>query len=404
MLTAADVTQQFLLTIIEIIGRKTSQEYAAVTVRNLLRKLQSTYPFLHQVEIKHTYSLEMERCVKVQESLNEVNPKKIGIALKELTKRIMESMGKTAGYFFIREAREKIGNDYDAMLMKTMDVDLTLMQSHYIVEKKSIALLEIQNSDVLRRFLKTMIDVMEKQTSRNYAIRFIAQQIETLQHQYEFLKDVSVNDIRYTLGAEEVTIPLEINNVSAQDLGKAIQSILYDTDKTLIELGRNSIVSDLKGYFTIEYLSKLEEMNVSIIIQELGYEALFRQILKALIDIFSKVSTENYAIFVVNSILRKLDSTYQFFKEVNIDPATSDGELYHITITSNIDSISETEARRGIQQLLVTTMDSLGENAKEEFIKNFKESIEKKYLSKIEELGVNFHMIELHQTISTKSN
>jgi hypothetical protein len=145
-------------------------------------------------------------------------------------------------------------------------------------------------------------------------------------------------------------------------------------------------------------------MNVSIIIQELGYEALFRQILKALIDIFSKVSTENYAIFVVNSILRKLDSTYQFFKEVNIDPATSDGELYHITITSNIDSISETEARRGIQQLLVTTMDSLGENAKEEFIKNFKESIEKKYLSKIEELGVNFHMIELHQTISTKSN
>lgn len=403
MLTAADVAQQFLLTIIEIIGRKTSQEYAAVTVQNLLRKLQSSYPFLQQIEIKRTYSLEMESCVKVQESLNEVNPKKIGIALKELTKRIMESMGKTAGYFFIRETREKIGNDYDEMLLKTMDVDLTLMQSRYIVEKKSIALLEIQNSDVLRRFLKTMIDVMEKQTSRSYAIRFITQQIETLRHQYEFLKNVSVNDVRYTLGAEEVIVLSEVNKVSSQDIGKAIQSILYDTDKTLIELGRNSIVSDLKGCFTLEYLSKLEEMDVSIITQELGYEALFRQILKALIDIFSKVSTENYAIFVVNSILRKLDSTYQFFKEVNIVPAINDGELYHITITSNIDSISETEARRGIQQLLVTTMDSLGENAKDEFIKNFKESIEKKYLVKIEELGVNFHMIELHQTIFTKS-
>ena len=48
-------------------------------------------------------------------------------------------------------------------------------------------------------------------------------------------------------------------------------------------------------------------------------------------------------------------------------------------------------------------MDALGENAKDEFIQNFKESLEKKYLSKIEELGVNFHMIELHQIIHAKA-
>ena len=403
MLTTADVTQQFLQTIIEIIGRKTSQEYAAVTIRNLLKKLQPTYPFLRDIDIKNTYSLELESSVNVHESLNSVNPKKVGIVLKELTKRILESMGKTAGYFFIRETREKIGIEYDAMLTKTMNVDLTMMQSTYIVEKKSIAMLQIQNSDILRRFLKTIFDMLEKQTSRAYAIRFITQQIESLQSQYSFLNTVTVNDIRYTLGAEEVVVPLDINGTDAHDLGKVIQTILYNIDKELLDSGRNSIVSDLKAHLTIEYLAKLEELDVSIITQGIGYDAIFRQTLKALTDIFSKVSTENYAVFATNSLLRKLDSTYLFLKEVKVDPPRSKGELYHITITSNIDSISETEARRAIQQLLVTAMESLGENAKDQFIQNFKETLEKKYLSKIEELGVNFHMIELHQAVLTKS-
>jgi hypothetical protein len=403
MLATADVTQQFLHTIIEIIGRKTSQEYAAVTVRNLLKKLQPTYPFLHNIEIKSTYSLELESSVKVDESFNSVNPKKVGMMLKELTNRIMMALGKTAGYFFIRETREKIGIDYDTELVKTMDVDLRLMQSTYIVEKKSISILHIEKSDVMRRFLKTIMDVLEKQTSRAYAIRFIAQRIESLRRQYPFLQNVSVNDIRYTLGSEEVVIPPDINNVDSHELGKAIQSILYDTDRALIDIGRNSVVSDLKSHLTIEYLAKLQEMDVTIIAQGMGYDAIFKQIIKVIIDIIGKTSTEDYAIIAVNSYLRKIDGTYQFLKDVKVDPAVSEGDLYHITTPNSIDSISETEARRAIQQLLVTIVTSLEEKARNEFIQHFKESLEKKYLTKIEELGVNFHMIELHQDIMAKS-
>jgi len=144
MLDTADVTRQFIETIIEIIGRKTSQEYAAVTIRNLLKKLQSTYPFLREIEIKNTRVLEMEGTIAVHNTLNEISPKEVGKALKELVIKIMISLGKTAGYFFIRETRDKIGIEYDRILLKTMDVDLSLMQSNLIVEKKTINILEIQ--------------------------------------------------------------------------------------------------------------------------------------------------------------------------------------------------------------------------------------------------------------------
>jgi hypothetical protein len=56
----SDVARQFLPAIIQNIERKTSEEYVAVTMRDFIKKLQLTYPFLHDIEIKNTSFLELE--------------------------------------------------------------------------------------------------------------------------------------------------------------------------------------------------------------------------------------------------------------------------------------------------------------------------------------------------------
>jgi len=399
MLDTADVTQQFIETIIEIIGRKTSVEYAAIIIRNLLKKLQPAYPFLRDIEIKNTRSVEMEGTVSVKDELNAIPPKVVGRALKDLVTKIMNSLGKTAGYFFIRETREKIGIEYDTILLKTMDVDLTLMQSTIIVENKSINVLEIQKSDVMRRFIKVLMETVEKQTSKSFAISFLQQHLDTLQHQYPFLTSILVNDIRYTLGPEEIVVQPAVNSIEPLDLGRAMTSILQETEKTLSDLGRNSIANDMKTHLTIEYLTKLKEMGVTITPQGIGYSAVFSHVIKTIIDILGKTSSENYAIFVVNSFLRKIDTKYDFLKPISVKPAANEGELYHIIIGDNIHTISETDARRAIQQLLGSIIESLGEKIRDEFIEQFKNSLDKKYLSRIEEMGVNLYMIELHEAM-----
>ncbi len=399
MLDTADVTQQFIETIIEIIGRKTSVEYAAIIIRNLLKKLQPAYPFLRDIEIKNTRSVEMEGTVSVKDELNAIPPKDVGRALKDLVTKIMNSLGKTAGYFFIRETREKIGIEYDTILLKTMDVDLTLMQSTIIVENKSINVLEIQKSDVMRRFLKVLMETVEKQTSKSFAISFLQQHLDTLQNQYPFLTSILVNDIRYTLGPEEIVVQPAVNSIEPQNLGRAMTSILQETEKTLSDLGRNSIANDMKTHLTIEYLAKLKEMGVTITPQGIGYSAVFSHVIKTIIDILGKTSSENYAILVVNSFLRKIDTKYDFLKLISVEPAANEGELYHIIIGDKIHTISETDARRAIQQLLGSIIESLGEKIRDEFIEQFKNSLDKKYLSRIEEMGVNFHMIELHEAM-----
>jgi len=401
MLDSADVTQQFLETIIEIIGRKTSEEYAAVTIQNLLKKLRVSYPFLRAIEIKNSRSIELEGTVTVNDSLNAIPPKDVGYALKELITKIIISLGKTAGYFFIRETCEKIGIEYDTFLLKTMDVDLTLLQSTLIVENKSINVLEIQKSDVIRRLLKVLLEAVEKQTSKSFAIACLQRHIDKLRQSYPFLNSILVNDIRYTLGPEELVVRQEINTIEPEELGRAMTSILQEIDKTLSDLGRNSIASDLKIRLTFEYLDKLNEMGVIITSQGIGNNAVFTQVIKSLIDIIEKTSSENYAIFVLNSFLRKIDMKYEFLKMINVETAAKEGELYHIVIGGNLDSISETDARRAIQLLLESIIRSLGKIS-DEFIQEFKDSLDKKYLLKIEEMGVNFHMIELHEAMSKK--
>jgi hypothetical protein len=401
MLEPADVTRQFLETMIHIIGRKTSEEYAAVTIRSLLRRLQLTYPFIRDVEVKDTRFMEIENSVNVRESLNNIDPKKIGNALKDLTKKIMSSIGKTAGYFFIREVREKIGTDYNESLLRTMDVDLTLMQSTYIVEKKTVNLLFIEKSDVVRRLLKTLLDLVEKQTTKTSAIEFIAHRVDAARHQYPFLDAVRISDIRYTMGLDEVAVQQTINEIDSKELGKALQLILNETDTALLNQGRVSVVGDLQTHLTTEYLSKLEEFGVNITAHGLGYDMLLKQTITTIVDLLTKACSEAYAIYVVNNFLQKTDHPTGAL-HVNILSMNKPTGIYQISITNDVDSISETDVRRAIQKLLSDIVRTLGEKSGDEFIQTFKNSLEKKYLSRIEELGVNLHMIELHQELSAQ--
>lgn len=401
MLEPADVTRQFLETIIHIIGRKTSEEYAAVTVRTLLKKLYLKYTFIREMEIKDTRFMELESSVRVGESLNSIDPKEIGNALKDLIKMIMSSIGKTAGYFFIRELREKIGTDSNEMLLKTMGVDLTLMQSTYIVEKKSINLLQIEKSDLVRRFLKTLLDLVERQTSKTVALEIIARRIDTVRQQYPFLEGVTIMDIRYTLGADEISVQRNINDVDSKELGKALQSVLNETDAAMVDQGLISVVSDLQTHLTAEYLLKLEELGVKLTTHGVGYDTLLRQIITTVIDLLGKASSEAYAIYVANTVLQKINRSSKVL-HVTVNPTKTQNGIYQISMPTNL-PISETDARRAIQKLLEEIVSSLGETPGNEFIQTFKNALDKKYLLRIEEIGVNIHMIELHQELTAQA-
>ncbi len=77
-----------------------------------------------------------------------------------------------------------------------MGVDFDFMQFSFEVDKKQTRKLTIENSDVFRRVLKTLIILIEKENGKSNAISIINKIIQEYSIKYDFMKNVTIINIR----------------------------------------------------------------------------------------------------------------------------------------------------------------------------------------------------------------
>ena len=119
----------------------------------------------------------------------------------------------------------------------------------------------------------------------------------------------------------------------------------------------------------------------------------------ALVNVLSEYSTQSYAVLMVNNALRKFDEKFQFVKHINIDSLKFSEGLDGINVPAEINSVRTSELGRALQKTIEQISTSLGEDAGKHFIEKFKKHLGKAYVLRIEEIGVNLHMIELKSTL-----
>ena len=252
----SDVIRQSLKSIIDVIGRRSSEDYAIVMVGRAVKELQDKYDFLRFVEIKNTKYFEVAETIDIESSINHIEPDKVGKFFQEFIETISMAMGENAGFFFIKELKDTIGTEFETIL-NNMGVNLDFMQLRYVTDKNKTKLFTIDNSDLLKQVLKASIDVMEKETTHDIAISYLNKLIEESRNQYDFLKYVKIINVRFTTGAEEVHINPEINDLEPTLLGKAIEKFIVETNKSLEEKGSSSFDERFRVYLSSNYLSKI---------------------------------------------------------------------------------------------------------------------------------------------------
>lgn len=389
-----------LLSIIDVIGRRSSEDYALVMVSNTIKKLCDKYNFLKLVQIKKTRYSEIENIIDIDSSIDQLNPDELGKAFTELIDVIVIAMGKNAGFFFIKEVKNKIGSNY-GLKIRNMGVDLDFMQFSFEVDKKQIKTIVNDNEDVFYRSIKILIDILENKYGRAFAVSTIQNLIDEYSKKYDFLKKVKIIDVRYTFGANEIDVDEDLDALKPSYVGMAIQDIIFGLIRNLQEIDKPFQIDDFKRQLPYEYKRKLTEMGVDLNKKQIAYPLLIKHVIKALIEVLSNVSTQQYAIFAMNSFLKNIDNKYDFLKQIKITSIDSN-ELCNISIMTNLNELNETDVRRSIQNLLEQIIDSIGEKLSQKFIDDFKNSLENFYLLKIEEMGVNLHLIQLRHQIRGK--
>ena len=184
----SDLIARFLESMISVVGRRSSEGYAAVMVNNVTKKLMERYNFLRYVEIKDTRYSESKDIVNVKLAINSLSSNEIRNAIQELLTKITAAIGNTAGYFFIKELKERIGPDCE-LALQDIGIDLDLMQFEHAVEKRQkIEMHSTKNvANVLEHVLQVLFDILEEEIGKYFAKSTISSKIQELTNEYDFL-------------------------------------------------------------------------------------------------------------------------------------------------------------------------------------------------------------------------
>jgi hypothetical protein len=124
----SDVIKNILKTLLSISSRKTDLPYSIITMEGLIKRLESQYQFLKNVQINDdVYNEDSGNIISVMSEINTVPSPELGKAIHSIINSMNRSLGDNAGHFFIKEVRNKLSDEY-LTVMRDMGVDLGLMQ------------------------------------------------------------------------------------------------------------------------------------------------------------------------------------------------------------------------------------------------------------------------------------
>jgi len=209
------------------------------------------------------------------------------------------------------------------------------------------------------------------------------------------LRYLKINDIRSIQNVDIVTVDNSVDGALPSKVGAAIQKCTQELNFHVIEKNKLSLIDKLKNSLNADYLFKLEEIGVNFDIIQLKQTTVIKNVLKALVDVMSNSSTESYAIVMVNNVIRKFEDKFEFLSNVKVDGIHYSEGLNAIVVPSEIESVKESDLGRSLQKIIENIASSLGEDAGRYFIDKLREQLGKAYVLRIEEMGVNLHMIEL---------
>ena len=126
----SEVIKKILFSLIFVAKSKTSKYYAWGVIKNLLCDMKKDYEFLNYIKIDELKNLNDNiDDINIFLEIDSVETQKIGEAIQKIIDSFKKRLGKRAGYFFLSEFKEVLGDRYYS-LIKKMGVDLRLIDLH----------------------------------------------------------------------------------------------------------------------------------------------------------------------------------------------------------------------------------------------------------------------------------
>ena len=132
---------------------------------------------------------------------------------------------------------------------------------------------DVENTDLLKHILFSLVNVTSDKTSEDYAWSVIKNILKELKQTYKFLGSVQIGDLENLKNTiDDIIILSDVNHIDPVELGRAIQNLI-DIFKT--RMGNKAgyfFIQEFKADLGDEYHSRIKKIGVDLRLTDLQNE------------------------------------------------------------------------------------------------------------------------------------
>jgi len=397
----SEIISYVLETLIRVIGRRSSENFALVTIDTVMKQLEAKYDSVRCIEIKSALYSEGIEAISINPNINEVKTQDLVDAITEMLDIITTALGKGTGYYFIKEIKDDLEPEILA-IFKEYGVDLNFKHFEYLTtirETERAEMLRGKNSESIKPVLKALLQLLNRQFPEADAIREVITTIKKLGREYVFLKYIEISSTPTPDGFYTIKTNPALDEVLSSKIGEAIQTLIGDIGRSTDLRTRRSFIEDFKIALGSVNRSKIREMGVNLEhidkkLRQQRHAVICKKILETLIDLMGAKTSKGFAVASIDTIIEKLQDKYEALQYIIVDKSLYDSGINAITIMPEINTVESYKFGKAIEEILKKIQEHL-EDKTSSFIEEFENKMGHEYFLEIEKLGVNLHILEL---------
>ena len=395
----SEIISYIIQAIIKAISRRTTNNFAVLTIDIVIRKLEFKYDFLKFIEIDNGIYSEGINAVKINREIDSIKMSELEKAINEIIYILIKKLGKNKRYYFTKEIKDEIESKFKSLGEENI-FNLDFTQYDYISDELDLEKttdISIKNSFIMESILKSLFNILNKKIPEGEVIKILKTSIKKIGNNNDITKYIIINDIPDSNGYFTIETKNEINDVIPIRMADMLERFIEEIGRSIKCNTDHSFFEEFQNLLGEENLYFIKKMGVNLdriryVLQQQENEIITKKTLKTLIDICSKKISVSFAVETIDSIINKVKLKHDVLKYVTIDKYRYDEGVNAISINEAIKSAESHKLGKALWEIIKNMQEITRER---NFIEDFKKELGDEYLQKIEDIGVNLHILKI---------
>lgn len=273
------------------------------------------------------------------------------------------------------------------------------------------AMTEIKNSRIIQQLLAIIYNVIARRATHRFAVEILEKVLHHMQSQYEFIKNIHVQNIQFLEEGQPITVDTQIEDIATEHISHAINDILVSIIIQLMHDAEHYIVREIQDEIEHELKTALKNIGIDLDFSQF-WEFIYQKsteksrtiqmrnydIVHTIIDELDKLLRKYYpdkdAIQVLKSTLKKLENKYQFLTHISIDDKPNQDGTILMTINSNIDNEIPSNVVEFLRNFIIEIGRLTDAKMSHPFIEEFESVLAPEDFLKIKKIGIKLEEID----------